>query len=165
MVSKCPLVCDTTVLLYLGRINQTDLLPALFTPIYVPEPVMLELDMGRLLRPDTVNPRDLAWATPIAVPQDAIAALPPNRLGMGERAVIAHAQVHQICAVGLDDLQARRLAEGLGLMVVGTPGILLRAKRTGLLSTVRPLIDAVVAQGFHLGSDLYEDILSLAGEA
>ena len=41
----------------------------------------------------------------------------------------------------------------------------LRAKRTGLLSTVRPPLDAVVAQGFHLGSDLYEDILSLAGEA
>jgi predicted nucleic acid-binding protein len=28
----------------LGRIGQIDLLPALFTPIYVPEPVMLELD-------------------------------------------------------------------------------------------------------------------------
>ena len=164
-MSKRPLVCDTTVLLYLGRIDQTALLPALFTPIYVPEPVMLELDMGRLLRPDTVNPREFAWATPIPVPQDAIDALPPNRLGIGERAVIAHAHIHQGYVAGLDDLQARRLAEGLGLVIVGTPGILLYAKRTGLLSTVRPVLDAVVAQGFHLGSDLYEDILSLADEA
>lgn len=162
---KRPLVCDTTVLLYLGRIDQTALLPALFTPIYVPDPVMLELDMGRLLRPDTVDPRDFAWATPVAVPQDAIDALPPNRLGMGERAVIAHAHIHQSCVAGLDDLQARRLAEELGLVIVGTPGILLRAKRTGALSTVRPLLDAIVDQGFHLGSNLYEDILGLADEA
>jgi predicted nucleic acid-binding protein len=163
-VPDLPLVCDTTLLLYLGRIGQIDLLPALFTPIYVPDPVMLELDTGRLLRPDTLDPRDLAWITPVAVPQDMIDALPPNRLGVGERAVIAHTRAHQGCIAGLDDLQARRLAEGLGLVVVGTLGILLRAKRTGLLSTVRSLIDALTVQGFRLDNDLYQDILNLAGE-
>lgn len=161
---KQPLVCDTTVLLYLGRIGQADLLHALFTPVYVPEPVMLELDMGRLLRPDTFNPRGCAWATPAEVPQDAIDALPPNRLGAGERAVVAYA-LAQGCIAGLDDLQARQLAEGLGLAVVGTLGVLLRAKRAGLLSVVRPLIDALNAQGFRLAPDLYKDVLGLAGEA
>jgi predicted nucleic acid-binding protein len=164
-VPEQPLVCDTTVLLYLGRIGQVDLLPALFAPVYVPEPVMLELDMGRLLRSDTFNPKDCAWATPAVVPQDAVDALPPNRLGAGERAVVAYAHAHQGCIAGLDDLQARRLAEGLGLAVVGTPGVLLRAKRAGLLSTVRPLVDALNAQGFRLESNLYQDVLSLAGEA
>ena len=43
------IVCDTTVLLYLSRIGQIDLLSALFSPVCVPESVMLELDMGRLL--------------------------------------------------------------------------------------------------------------------
>jgi len=164
-VPKHPLVCDTTLLLYLGRIGQIDLLPALFTPIYVPEPVMLELDMGRLLRLDTFDPRDCDWATPVLVPQDMVDALPPNRLGMGERAVIAHAYAHQGCIAGLDDLQARRLAEGLELTVVGILGILLRAKRSGLIAAVRPLVDALTAQGFRLDSELYQDILSLAGEA
>jgi len=54
-VLKRPAVLDTTVLLYLGRINQIDFLPALFDPVYVPESVILELDMGRLLRQDTVD--------------------------------------------------------------------------------------------------------------
>jgi predicted nucleic acid-binding protein len=163
-VSKQPLVCDTTVLLYLGRIGQADLLPALFTPVYVPEQVRLELDMGKLLRPDTFDPQDCTWAMSVAVPQDAIDALPPNRLGAGERAVIAQAYAHPGCIAGLDDLQARRLAEELELAVVGTPGILLRAKRDGLLSTVRPLLDALNAQGFRMDPTLYQDILSLAGE-
>ena len=47
-MSERPLVCDTTVLLYLGRIDQTALLPALFTPIYVADQVMLEPDIRAL---------------------------------------------------------------------------------------------------------------------
>jgi predicted nucleic acid-binding protein len=66
---------------------------------------------------------------------------------------------------GLDDLQARRLAETLGLMVVGTLGILLRAKQASLIPAVHPLVDAVVAQGFRLDPDLYQDVLRLASEA
>jgi len=80
-VPKRPLVCDTTVLLYLERVGQADLLPLLFTPIYVPEPVMLELDMGRLLRPDTFNPREYAWIEPVAVSEGAVAALLPTDWG------------------------------------------------------------------------------------
>ena len=75
---KRPLVCDTTLLLYLQRINQIELLPALYGPIYIPEQVALELDMGRLLRSDTFDPRQCPWATVIPVSQSAINALPPN---------------------------------------------------------------------------------------
>ena len=63
-----PLVCDTTVLLYLGRIGQIDLLPALFTPIYIPEQVVLELDVGRLLRADTVDLRNPSRDRLVAAP-------------------------------------------------------------------------------------------------
>jgi predicted nucleic acid-binding protein len=35
-VTRRPIVCDTTVLLYLGRIDQIDLLPALSDPVLVP---------------------------------------------------------------------------------------------------------------------------------
>lgn len=88
-MSEQGLVCDTTILLYLGRIHHINLHPALFDPVYVPDVVMLELDMGRLLRPDTINLRDLDWARPVSVAQSMLAGLPPNRLGAGERAVIA----------------------------------------------------------------------------
>ena len=163
-MSKRPIVSDTTVLLYLGRIGQIGLIPALFAPVHVPEQVILELDMGRVLRPDTANPRDFEWATSVSVSEAAIDALPPNRLGLGEQAVVAYAHAHQGFLAGLDDLQARRLAEALGLTVVGTLGVLLHAKRAGLIPTVRLLLDAVIAQGFRLTPDLYGDVLKLAGE-
>lgn len=159
-----PIVCDTTVLLYLGRIGQIDLLPLLFDPIWVPESVVLELDMGRLLRRDTVDPRSLGWTTLVSVPQAMIDSLPANRLGRGEQEVIAQASAHQGAVAGLDDLRARQLAESLGLTVAGTLGLLLRAKRAGMVPVVRPLVDAVVTQGFHVNPTLYRDILELAGE-
>lgn len=163
-MAKRAIVCDTTVLLYLGRIGQSDLLPALFASVYVPEPVLLELDMGRLLRPDTVDPRGLTWARAVPVSQDAMASLPPNRLGAGERAVIAYARTRDDCIAGLDDLQARELAEAVGLKVIGTLGTLLCAKQAGLIANVQPLLEEVIAAGFRLSLDLYQDVLELAGE-
>ena len=163
-MSKHPLVCDTTILLYLGRIGQIDLLPALFAPVYVPEQVNLELDMGRLLRSETINPQSLAWAAAVAVPRALIDSLPPNRLGAGEQAVIAYAQAHHGCVAGMDDLRARQLAEAIGLRVTGTLGILLRAKQAGLVSAVQPLVADITAQGFHLSPELHRDVLGLAGE-
>jgi predicted nucleic acid-binding protein len=164
-VSKRPIVCDTTVLLYLGRIGQAGLLPELFAPVCIPEPILLELDMGRILRHDTINPRELTWATPVSASHATIEALPPNRLGTGEQAVIAYAHAHDDYVAGLDDFRARQLAEAVGLRVVGTLGILLRAKQAGLIATVQPLVDAVMAHGFWLGPELYRDLLELAGEA
>ena len=164
-MTRRPIVCDTTVLLYLGRIGQIDLLPSLFGPVLVPERVRLELDMGRLLRRDTVDPEDLPWATPVSVSQVMIDALPPNRLGRGEQAVIAYTNAHQGSVAGLDDLRARQLAEALGLTVAGTLGLMLRAKRAGFVPAVRPLVDAAAAEGFHVSPDLYRDVLRLADEA
>lgn len=165
MSKKRSLVCDTTLLLYLGRIGQADLLPALFEPIVVPEVVVSELDMGRLVRRDSINPRRLNWITTVPVPQSDMDALPPNRLGIGERAVIAYARSHSAYLAGLDDHQARQLAERIGLTVVGTIGVLLKAKQASLIPAIRPPLDAVQSEGFRLGIDLYQDVLRLAGEA
>ena len=142
-MSRLALVCDTTLLLYLGRLDRGHWLPALFDPVYVPEPVAAELDMGRLMRGDTIDPRRLDWASLVAVSEDEVDALPPNRLGMGERAVIAYAFCHSGCLAGLDDRQARLVAQRMGLAVAGTIGVLLRAKQAGLTSSVRPLLDAL----------------------
>ena len=62
-------------------------------------------------------------------------------------------------------MQARRTAEALELTVAGTLGLLLRAKRAGLVPAVRPLVDATVVEGFHVSPELYRVMLDLADEA
>ena len=117
-MSEHSLSCDTSILLYLGRIGQLGLLPTLFEAVFVPAQVVLELDMGRLLRVETVDPRQLTWVTLGEVSQKELENLPPNRLGPGERSVIAYARRHGHCLGGLDDRLARLLAEDLGLKAI-----------------------------------------------
>jgi predicted nucleic acid-binding protein len=120
--------------------------------------------MGKVLRSDTINPRSLVWVELVSVSQVLIDRLPPNRLGTGERAVIAYAQAHRGYVAGMDDSRARQLAEAIGLKVTGTLGILLRAKQAGLISALQPLVDDITAQGFRLSPELHRDVLGLAGE-
>lgn len=164
-MDKPPLVCDTSLLLYLGRIDYTHLLPILFEPVYVPEIVVLELDVGRTVRPDTINPRFLGWLVPVAVDQAEVDVLPANRLGRGERAVIAYARSHTGCVAGLDDRQARLLADQLGLPVVGTVGVLVKGKKLGLIQSVQALLEEMQAKGFRISRDLYSESLRLANES
>lgn len=64
----------------------------------------------------------------------------------------------------LDDSTARRLAEQEGCRVVGLLGLLVAAKQRGLLSAVKPLLDAMRNSGFFVGDELYATILRQADE-
>lgn len=52
----------------------------------------------------------------------------------------------------------------MGLPVVGTLGILLAAKRRKLLTEVRPCLDDLRGHRFRMSAEVYETILSEAGE-
>jgi uncharacterized protein len=158
------LCCDTSILLYLGRIGQLSLLPSLFGALVMPGQVALELDMGRLLQPSIIDPRQFDWISVVNMPEDEIASLPPNRLGAGERSVIAYARRHAGCVAGLDDRLARLLAEELGLEVIGLVGLLLNSKKIGLIPFIQPKLDQLLAVGFRLNDAVYREALTLAGE-
>lgn len=64
----------------------------------------------------------------------------------------------------VDDLAARRIAQDLGLNVVGTCGLLLEAKRVNLVAEVRPLVEKLSESGYYLSRSLIETVCRLAGE-
>jgi predicted nucleic acid-binding protein len=64
----------------------------------------------------------------------------------------------------LDEHAARRLAQRLHIPIIGTLGILLAAKRRGLIPSVQGPIDTLRRGGFRVANDLYETILLKAGE-
>lgn len=159
------LCCDTSILLYLGRIDQLSLLPFLSDAVVVPGQVVLELDMGRLLQPSITDPRQFDWISMVNVPLGEIASLPPNRLGAGERSVIAYVRRRKGCVAGLDDRLARLLAEQLGLEVIGLVGLLLKSKKAGLIPFIKPTLDQLLVVGFRLSDAVYKEALTLAGES
>ncbi len=64
----------------------------------------------------------------------------------------------------LDDLQARREAQRLGIAMMGTAGIVVEARQAGLISAARPVLELLSKEGFHLGEELVQAILTELGE-
>jgi len=57
------------------------------------------------------------------------------------------------------------MARRRGIPVVGVAGVLLAAKRRGLLETVQPILLALSRQGYRLSDALITEVLRLAEEA
>ncbi len=52
----------------------------------------------------------------------------------------------------------------LGLQVIGTLGLLLKAKKKGFLVAIKPLIDKMLKSGIWVKEDIVEGILKEANE-
>jgi predicted nucleic acid-binding protein len=156
-------VIDTSALIALARLHLLDLLPQVFDEALVPEAVVSEalpasedapgaavvqsaLRDGKLLVRQVSSPSDQpAWS---------------GSLGRGEVEVIQLALEADADFVVLDDLAARRIADGLGLRVIGTVGVLMLARRTGQLSSIMPLVERLRDLGFRLSDDVVDAMRS-----
>ena len=71
-------------------------------------------------------------------------------LGRGETAVLSSALAHRQWTAVLDDAEARRCARSLGITVVGTLGLVLRAARTKRIPAAAPVVRALRDAGLYL---------------
>jgi predicted nucleic acid-binding protein len=65
----------------------------------------------------------------------------------------------------LDDHRARKVARLNEIDVIGSLGVLLQAKKAGLIAELQPLVTVIQAAGVHYGEQLVAEALRLAGEA
>jgi uncharacterized protein len=82
-----------------------------------------------------------------------------------EAEAIALAEVLRADAVLIDELAGREVAIRSRFTVVGTSGVLLEAKRLGLCTAAKPLLDRLQTElNFFVSSGLRRTILRQAGE-
>ena len=85
-------------------------------------------------------------------------------LGSGEVAVLSYAQQH--CQVALiDERRARRVAQRLGVAVVGSGAVLVALKASGAMASIRPALVAWYEHGYFLSPALQKQLLAAAGES
>ena len=77
----------------------------------------------------------------------------------------AAASIKGTCLVLVDDPLARQRALALGVPIAGTAGILLIAKKRGLIPAVRPLLEKLMNAEFRLSAQVVTTVLEDAGEA
>lgn len=156
-------VCDTTTLQYLHQLRLLHILPTLADRVIIPPAVLNELDVGRSLGYDVPDPATLDWIE-VRHPTDTLQLRPTPTLGAGEREAIALALEQPDIIVILDDGPARDTAEELTLPLTGTLGLLIDAKRAGMVQRIAPLVDRLQELGFHLSARTRTAVLRLAGE-
>ncbi len=154
-------VADSGPLIALGRLDALHLLPALFSEIQVTATVLVEcsarqefVDAQRIGRAVQAG-----WLKPCADHFEGSG----GRLDPGEASAIARA-LEIDAGLLLDDRAAVVYARALGLKVLGTMGLLVLAKRRGLVERVAPLIAQLQAGGHYLGEAAVQAALRAAGE-
>jgi hypothetical protein len=139
---------NTGPLIALGACHQLELLRRMHPRVLVPRAVMDEFLHGGSDRAAVASP---PWLEVVAI---AASPVVTQHLDEGEDAVIALALEHRIGTVVIDERRGRMLARSLGLRVTGSIGVLLRAKRLGLLPAVAPCLEAMQRAGVWISRRL-----------
>ena len=147
------IISDTSCLIILDKIGETGILKKLYEQISITSTIAQEF--GQAL-PDWISIQDATNKTYENLLQTTV--------DRGEASAIALAVELDNCLLILDDYKARRLASSLELKFTGTFGLLVEAKLSGHLPSVRPILDKIKQTDFRLSLELERKILDRAGE-
>lgn len=145
----------------LARAHRLDLLRSLADRIVVPATVAEEVAAHSDETAGMIEDQD--WLEPVPAVH-----VPPSiasrDLGAGETAVLSWASSHPGSLAILDDYAARTYAQVLGIPLVGTLGLALRAKVNGRVASARPLVEELRRAGLYLSDQLIREALALVDE-
>jgi len=144
-------------LIHLARIGRLNLLKEIFNEIIIPRAVKVEvIDRGKEKgKPDAFLIDGVNWIKVVDDPVNAGQLAEKVGIHLGEACAILLAKSLNV-PVLLDDSDARKFALGLGLEVVGSVGIIIKAVRLGLVSREDGLKDLEkLANVMWLSVDVY----------
>lgn len=158
-----PPVSDSSPLIVTSRAGQLHLLRVVNEIVCLPRAVLTEI---RRYGPYDRTVRAIAdtpWLVLVDVPEVA-PVVRAWRLGDGESEVLSWALNHPGCEAIIDDSPARRRARALGIPVIGTAGVVLRAKQRGVIPAARPILERLRREGLYLSDRVLDEALTLVGE-
>jgi uncharacterized protein len=155
---------DASPLVFLGKLGRLEVLSLGAEEVLVPSAVLDEIRVKADEAAELVERCLGLWLKECSWTQPQLLQLLPD-LGAGERGVIAQALQVGAVSVVLDDLDARRTARRMGLRPIGTVGLLLAARKRGMVPSLRRELDRLEAHGFYASAEFREQVLREAGEA
>jgi predicted nucleic acid-binding protein len=150
---KAIIISDTSCLVVLDKINQLNLLQALYDTVIVTPTIVAEF--GKTL-PE--------WFNVLASSNHSLQSLLEETIDPGEASAIALAAETKDSVLILDDLRARKVAISLGITITGTLGVIAAAKKRGIIPAARPLFEQIRATDFRISDNFLAAILAELGE-
>lgn len=155
-------IADAGPLIALARLHQIGLLPQLFGRVLVTDIVFREC-AGRSDFPESALIQEAVTRKQLELCTAPDFSAFAQKIDAGEASAIAVA-IDLGCGVLMDDKAGRRIAENAGVPVIGTVGVLVLAKRKGLVPLVKPQLEILSASGYFLSGEIIAAALLAAGE-
>jgi predicted nucleic acid-binding protein len=156
-------VSDTSPILSLALIGRLELLRDLYAIVLIPDAVRSEI-----ITTGQSGAREVAqvdWIITRSIGHDIVLKLLLREVDRGEAEAIALALQLKADILLIDESKARHLAAYLELGVAGLLDVLQEAKRRQLITSVKPVLDELIARArFRLSHKLYQRTLFTAGE-
>ena len=157
-------IVNSTPLIALCNANLLFILKELYGNITIPQAVFDEVTA----KPDSAClqiKENLDWIFVEKIKDVADRKMYKAKLHAGEVDVMILAQESpQADLVIIYDNAAKKTAKYLGLTVTGTLGVLLKAKKSGIIFSVKDAINKLQANGFYIDSKIVKLVLNQAEE-
>ncbi|MEL6400631.1 MAG: DUF3368 domain-containing protein [Cyanobacteria bacterium J06626_4] len=157
-----PIVSNTSPILNLAIVDRLKLLRQQFGQIQIPAVVLEELKIDED-RPGSQSIQAAiadGWIKVQSAGDQSLVQLLRQTLDGGEAEAITLALELQAECILLDERDGRKVAKSLGLQVTGVLGILLKAKQSGELSSLQPIVEELTQKaGFRIAPELLARVL------
>jgi predicted nucleic acid-binding protein len=155
-------VANASPLIALAKAGHLELLTKLGPELLLPDAVVAEVLAGPTSDPARVA-LEAGWGTR-ASPKVTPQAIVEWGLGAGETAVLSLGLERLPCMVVLDDALARSCARSFHVPVIGILGVVLRAKKAGLIVAASDVVADLRKAGLHLDETVIRLALGKIGE-
>lgn len=146
-------ISDTSCLIILSNIHALDILHKLYGNIITTTEVANEYG-------DTLP----EWITIHKACDNSKQKILELQVDKGEASAIVLALENLESTLIIDDYKARKLATYLGIKITGTIGILIKAKKLGIIPNVKIYLDKILETNFRISNELLREALIAAGE-
>jgi uncharacterized protein len=148
-------------------LNVCDLefLPLLYKQVLIPSAVFEELMASKRDLPPAIDLASQPWLIVASAKDHTRVQELREHLDPGEAEAIVLAVERRADLLLVDERCGRRTATAAGLTVTGLLGVVVRAKRSGLIDLGKPVVDELIQIArFWIGPALYAEVLAELGE-
>jgi predicted nucleic acid-binding protein len=155
-------VSNSSPIIALARVSKLQLLSQLFGTVFIPDGVYKELTQEGKAGAEEVE-RGLIFKKENIKNQGELLRLAPI-VGRTDAEVIILAKEKEADVALIDDRKLLKQAELQNIPAITITDILLEAKKKGLITSAKEVMDEMAIQGIGISEEDYEDTLRQAGE-
>jgi predicted nucleic acid-binding protein len=156
------IVCDSSPLFALAICNQLELLDKLYDTIILPDTVYAEISVSG--KPHASDLAAWGKGRVVSVTNEELCKAFNLLLDRGEAEAMTLYKEKSADLLLIDEHKGRKIAEMYEIKIVGTLGILLKAKQEMLIPEIKSSIEILQKSTIRISGELYHRALEVAQE-